>query len=453
MAGAVARTISPRDVHVYGVDCGNNALLPLQSLPHTGAVVSRDQPERLGRLTARLLQTIASRQQLLAERGFADLREQRAAASLDERLPYVLVLLDRWEGFVSAFENIDAGRLIEEWMQILQEGTGVGVKVVLSADRTALVGRLSTLIDDKLLLKLADPTDFGTIGLPLRQVPDELPPGRGFRSDGIHETQVALLVENPAGSAQVAALHRLGRDAADRAGVLLGGHRPFRVDPLPTRMPLADALTLNEAPLPPAELPLAVGGDTLELFGLEPIEHGPGVIIAGPRRSGRSTALRVLAGAASDRGWPVVVITPRQSPLREHGPAFTLDSDRDEVSIAVKALHDAEHSLLVVDDLELLGLDGWLVDLITDHVTDLRDRASMVVAAGSLDDLVGVYRGPAVALKKSRSGLLLAPQAQGDGDLFNIRLPRSAAGGPMLPGRGLLVRSGQFQGVQVVWPG
>jgi len=453
LAGAVGRTISPRDVHVYGVDCGNNALLPLLSLPHTGAVVSRDQPERLGRLTTRLLQTIASRQQLLAERGFADLREQRAAASPDERLPYVLVLLDRWEGFVSAFENFDAGRLIDQWMQILQEGTGVGVKVVLGADRTALVGRLSALIDDKLLLKLADPADFGTIGLPLKQVPDELPPGRGFRSEGIRETQVALLVEDPAGSAQVAALHQLGRSATERAGALRGVHRPFRVDPLPTRMPLTDALTLNETPLAPGALPLAVGGDTLELLGLDPVEHGPGVIIAGPRRSGRSTALRVLAGAASDRGWPVVVITPRQSPLREHGPAFTLDSDRDEVTIAVKALHDAEHSLLVVDDLELIGLDGWLPDLITDHVTGLRDRASLVVAGGSLEDLVGVYRGPAVAVKKSRSGLLLAPQAQGDGDLFNIRLPRSATGAPMLPGRGLLVRSGQFQGVQVVWPG
>jgi len=353
---------------------------------------------------------------------------------------------------MSAFENVDSGRLVDNWMQILQEGTGVGLKVVLSADRSALVGRLSTLIDDKLLLKLADPADFGTIGLPLKQVPDNLVPGRGFRSDGIRETQVALLVTDPAGSAQVAALHQLGRSATDRAGELPPQLRPFRVDPLPTRIILDEATRLG-ARMAPAELPIGVGGDTLELLGLDAVEHGPGVLIAGPRRSGRSTALRLLAEAATERGWPVVVITPRQSPLRESGAFFTPDSDRDEVTAAVAALREAEHSLLVVDDLELLGLDGWLPDLIANHVTELRDQASLVVAGGSIEDLVGVYRGPAVALKKSRSGLLLSPQSQNDGDLFNVRLPRSAAGGPMLPGRGLLVRSGQFQGVQVVWPG
>ncbi|HEY9376531.1 MAG TPA: FtsK/SpoIIIE domain-containing protein, partial [Jiangellaceae bacterium] len=54
LAGAVGRHVSPRSVHLYGVDCGNNALLPLIGLPHTGAVVTRDQPDRLSRLTARL---------------------------------------------------------------------------------------------------------------------------------------------------------------------------------------------------------------------------------------------------------------------------------------------------------------------------------------------------------------------------------------------------------------
>jgi S-DNA-T family DNA segregation ATPase FtsK/SpoIIIE len=55
-------------------------------------------------------------------------------------------------------------------------------------------------------------------------------------------------------------------------------------------------------------------------------------------------------------------------------------------------------------------------------------------------------------LKKSRSGLLLAPQTPSDGDLFGIRLPRSAVGGPAPAGRGLLVRTGTFLPVQVVKP-
>ena len=46
IAGALALTHSPADVHLYGIDCGNGALLPLADLPHCGAVVSRAQTER-----------------------------------------------------------------------------------------------------------------------------------------------------------------------------------------------------------------------------------------------------------------------------------------------------------------------------------------------------------------------------------------------------------------------
>jgi S-DNA-T family DNA segregation ATPase FtsK/SpoIIIE len=456
VAGAVATATSPRDVHLYGVDCGNNALLPLVALPHTGAVVTRDQPDRINRLTARLLQVIAERQQLLAERGFADLREQRAHAAPDDRLPYLLVLFDRWEGFVSAFDNVDGGRLMDEWLQILQEGAGVGVKVVLTADRSALVGRLSTLIDDKLLLRLVDPGDFGVIGLPVKQVPEAMPAGRGFRADGIRETQIALLTADPAGTAQVAALQELGRQAAARTGALPPRLRPFRVDPLPARITVTEAAELaQDAPVPPTSLPVAVGGDTLAVLHLDAVDHGPGLLLAGPRRSGRSTALRMLVRAGRDRGWAVAIVTPRQSPLREFGdvPVFGADAAREEVSAALEELRAAPRSLLAIDDLELLGTDGPLVDLITDHLAAVRDGESLVAAAGSVDDLSGVYRGPAVALKKSRSGLLLSPQTVGDGDLFGVRLPRSAVGGPLLPGRGLLLRAGSVQGVQVIWPG
>ncbi|MBN9620691.1 MAG: ATP-binding protein, partial [Actinobacteria bacterium] len=206
---------------------------------------------------------------------------------------------------------------------------------------------------------------------------------------------------------------------------------------------------------PATELPIAVAGDTLTLLGFDPVEHGPGVLVVGPRRTGRSTALQVLAADAAARGWPVVTITPRPRPLRSEsygGPVFTMDSDRQEVTAALAALVEAGPSLLLVDDLELIGLDGWLADLVTEHTAALRDRAGLIAAAGSIEDLGSVYRGPAVALKRSRSGLLLSPQNQGDGDLFGIRPPRSTVGGPPVPGRGLLIRGGAFQGAQVVLP-
>ena len=54
---------------------------------------------------------IARREQLLAAQGFAGLAEQRAAASGADRLPWMLLLLDWWEGYVATFENLDYGLL------------------------------------------------------------------------------------------------------------------------------------------------------------------------------------------------------------------------------------------------------------------------------------------------------------------------------------------------------
>ncbi|MDX2969006.1 FtsK/SpoIIIE domain-containing protein [Kribbella solani] len=106
IAASIAHLTEPRDVHLYGIDCGNNALLPLVSLPHTGAVVARDQLDRLTRLTTRLQAEIGRRQQHLASSGYADIAEQHRRGRFDERLPYIVVLLDRWDASKATFETV-----------------------------------------------------------------------------------------------------------------------------------------------------------------------------------------------------------------------------------------------------------------------------------------------------------------------------------------------------------
>ena len=227
---------------------------------------------------------------------------------------------------------------------------------------------------------------------------------------------------------------------------------------MPVRITLGEAAALDTAPEPPEEgaLILGVGGDTLTPVLLDSVEHGPGVLVLGPRRSGRSSALVSLARQAVAAGRPAVAITARRSPLRTEVPdgipQFTHESERTEVEAAVRRLLDADDSVLLLDDLELMGLDGWLPELVDTHAAALRDRAGLIVAAGSLEDLGSTYRGPAVTLKKSRTGVLLSPQSPGDGDLLGVRLPRSAVGGSAGAGRGMFVAGGALQGIQLVLP-
>ncbi|MGA9749904.1 MAG: FtsK/SpoIIIE domain-containing protein, partial [Nocardioides sp.] len=62
LAGALADQVGVRDLHVYGLDCGNGSLLGLSNLPHTGAVVSRTQVDRASRLLSRLVSVVEERQ-------------------------------------------------------------------------------------------------------------------------------------------------------------------------------------------------------------------------------------------------------------------------------------------------------------------------------------------------------------------------------------------------------
>ena len=208
IAGSLARACSSADLHLYGIDCGNGALLPLAGLPHCGAVVQRTQTERATRLVLRLAAEIRRRQELLADGGFADLSEQRAAVAVDDRLPHVVVLLDRWEGFTTTLGEVDGGRLTEEIYVMLREGASVGVHLVLAGDRSLVSGRMGTFTDAKLVLRLSDKTDFSLAGINPRSVPDDLPPGRGFRSESGIEAHVALLDADATAAGQAAARWR-----------------------------------------------------------------------------------------------------------------------------------------------------------------------------------------------------------------------------------------------------
>ncbi|HEY3479663.1 MAG TPA: hypothetical protein VGL02_12270, partial [Streptomyces sp.] len=103
--------------------------------------------------------------------------------------------------------------------------------------------------------------------------------------------------------------------------------------------------------------------------------------------------------------------------------------------------------VVVVDDAELL-YDSPLDNALEEVIKTGLDGDHAVVAAGSADQMGSQYRGFLVEARRSRNGLLLSPQGASEGDLFNVRLPRDAGGGPT--GRGLLIRGGDVLQLQAV---
>jgi S-DNA-T family DNA segregation ATPase FtsK/SpoIIIE len=462
LSGAIASLYTPYDVHLYAIDCGAGALLPLVSLPHCGAVVGREQLDRVERLLAALAAEVARRQQLLAEAGFASLAEQRAAVAVTERLPWMVLLLDQWEGFVAAFEHYDYGRLVDAVLRLLREGGAVGLRAVFAGDRSGLQGQVSTVFDKRLVLRMASLSDYAFAGFYERMVPSVMPSGRALEQvapgEPLRESQIGLLDPDPAGPAQVAALQRIARGCAARYGRLSRVRRPLHVDELPVRVTYPEALALDPEFTAPSVLWALVGagGDELRPVGADLLGDGPGFVVAGPPRSGRSTALCTMVESLLDPKIglvPVVLITPRRSPLTalagRPGVLAVLDGAAEAADL--EAAIGTEHRyVVVVDDAELLD-ETELDDALSDVLRTARDGQHAVVIGGTTEDLGRGYRGFLSDARRSRSGLLLGVRSPDDGELLGLRLPRGTqAGGPT--GRGLFVATGVATPIQVALP-
>jgi S-DNA-T family DNA segregation ATPase FtsK/SpoIIIE len=440
-AAAAAAASSVADLHIYGLDCGNGALLPLTRLPHCGAVVQRTETDRAVRLLNRLQAEVQNRQRVLGEGGFADVAEQRAAAPEAQRLPHVLLLLDRWEGFVGTLGEADGGALTALVQTLHREGASAGVHLVLTGDQSLLSGRMSSLCDDKLVLRLSDRSDATLAGLNPRKIPESLPPGRGYRAPSAVETQVALVAADPAGPAQAAALHALAARLAEREQHVPKALRPNRIAVLPTQLTFDQAWELVDAP-PPMWALVGVGGDELEPVGADLAADQPTFLVAGPSRSGRSTALCVMAESLLRGGAELVIGAPMNSPLRgfagRPGVRGVITGDAPAEAEFAGLLDPGDGPVvLLVDDAEVwrdLTCRDWLKSFVRKAAGARRG----VVLGGDVASVASGFSGWQAEVKKNRRGALLSPPAMGDGDLVGARLSRSQVAARVVPGAALV---------------
>jgi S-DNA-T family DNA segregation ATPase FtsK/SpoIIIE len=444
IAASLACCRSCADVHLYGLDCGNGALLPVADLPHCGAVVTRTQAERAARLMARLGAELAWRQDLLAEGGFAGLGEQRAATPPPDRLPHIVVLLDRWEGFTAGLGETGGGTLTDVITQILAEGASAGIHLVMTGDRSLLAGRISAMCEDKLTFRLAERDDYTLAGLRSRDLPDSIGAGRAFRAGTGTETQVALLAPDPSGQGQAAALRQVAAWATGRDAGVPRSRRPFRVDSLPSRITFGDAWRLR--PAATAARPLwglaGVGGDELTALGPDLSDGAPAFIVAGPARSGRSAILASMTRSFLAGGAQAILVTPRPSPLRSLASLPGVVRSFEQSDLGEEELAGAIASLtapaaVVIDDADLLA-DCEAGGELSKIITRGSGRSLALVVAGDADILASGFGGWQADARRARRGCLTAPQTLPEGDLIGARLTHAHISGHVRAGRALL---------------
>ncbi|MFG2140385.1 FtsK/SpoIIIE domain-containing protein [Streptomyces sp. NPDC048650] len=452
LAGTLAYSHSPDRLHMYGIDCGNGALLAMEGLPHCGAVTQRTQPDRVARLLARLTEELTRRQEMLAARGSADLPELRRALPEAERPPHILLFIDRWEVFDKQLGEYDSGNLLNSVLTLLRDGASAGIHLVMTGDRALFSSRVNGSTEDKLVLKLNEKSEYGMIGITQRNVPDEIPPGRAFRAADKAEVQIALLTDNPEGQAQAVALQQIAEHCRERAAHLPAATRPFRVDTLPDRLTFEEAARFVPSRRSSRWALAGVGGDELTALGPD-FTVTPTFLVAGPARSGRSTVLSTLAVALLAGGTSVVVGAPARSPLRHLAGRPGVLAVFDESDIDPAALEQAlaaapQGAVVILDDADLL-LKSKAESVLTPIAKSGAETGRGLVIAGQTDRLSSGFSGWHTEARRNRCGLLLKPQNMSDGELIGVKVPRSRLGATR-PGRAILhLGDGVLRTVQV----
>ena len=415
---SLASRHSPADCHLYAIDSGTGQLAPLMALPHCGAVVGPDQRDRVRRLVRRLEDEL-------------DQRLAQSWGSSDSTPPFVLTLIDNWGGLAKSLDNVAGYALLTSLERVWAEGPAVGLFLAAAADQLSKVSRaIQAATPQTFVFRLGDPAQYRQWGVAVDD-PASLPPGRGFAVPSGLEIQVAL----PDGG--------LGDAAAAVAAACPQSGGPSPVESLPS---VVDPTRLDQPRLggSPWYLPLGLSDDALAAAGLTlyPGEHA---LILGPARSGRTSALSLLAQVGSEAGARVVAFAPGGSQLVN---CAGIDLVAVDPPVLLTATSENDHpTLVLIDDAETVpDPDGTLKSLAADCRPGLH-----IVATGRTDRLRTAYGHWTAEIRFSRTGVFLQPTPL-DGDLFTIQLPTRPTL-PTIPGRGYLIQNGHPSIIQIAHHG
>ena len=400
LLGTVA-VIDASGSHLYVIDGrGDDAFAAFARLPTCGGVIRRHERERLIRVINRLADEVA----------------RRSAQPTATHQP-IVVLIDGLDAVGRALDDLDSLAESEMLDTIIARGSAHGVAVACSVDRFAEIP--STFLAgcaQRWVFHLTDPLDAGSVGIPACDVPGSVPGRIVVASTGLE------------------------------AQLMVGAipMKPCVGDPVP------EPVECLSAQVPAGDLPLAQsrGDDSLLPLGLRfgdgrvstvDVPDGEHLLIIGPPRSGRSTALQRMVRAWRDAypdGWWRVV-APRRTVLDEHHRHRSLGEIIDTVPPTGRVL-------IAIDDAEMVDdVGGALAALAAS-----RRHGLLIVAAGKPDSLRQSYGHWTGVVRRSRLGIVTSAANDLDGDLLGAMLPRRLPIQPR-PGLAWLVADGDVVLTQV----
>lgn len=415
IALAGAHRLGPAELELHVVDLASTRLASLEQLPHAGTVLLAGDDYLVGPFLSRLAGELAER-----ERQLQQARADRLADLPGGRPPVIVLLVDNWGSLGRLLERDPELRAL--WEGLLDKGRSTGLTVVAAGDETTGVREVVARFEEKLILSFVDPNAYLRYGIDDRGAPADLRPGRAVRTRTGNRVQLA---QYPAGA---------------ESATPGGGSRALRLRRLP--FPVGRT-SLPAAGGGPMVVPLGLGGPDASVVALDLDEHGPALLVAGPTKSGRTTALATITRGLVERDVRVVVSAGRRSPLRSLVADGVMVVD-GRLSDLTGTLDDGVPTVLVADDAGADVLDdaglAWFLGA--------AGRAAVVALRWNDARNLRTGQPLASALRRSPTALLLQPVPGSAVPSVGLEVPRQLSL-PAVPGRGWLAVDGELVDIQV----
>ncbi|SKC36376.1 FtsK/SpoIIIE domain-containing protein [Krasilnikoviella flava] len=431
-------------VHVLATRAALPRFGPLDRHPGLGTVAGPGSPRRAARLLRLLGSGPAPAPTLVVVDGVEELRA--ALAGPDPWDPLVRALATPGVAFALASDGAMLGGLAARvGSRLVLVGREAHADVILGAPsdlagRGGPPGRAAWLGQEQLLCQVL--------------LPGDLDLGHDLGLDP-HGAPVGALVNAPVGRAPVSpavppvvvrplpatvAEDDLPRPATRRPRHLVAG---MPGDEVARDVPPGDELVV----------PIGVGGDDAAPVGLDVAQ---GALVTGPRGSGRTTVLRVIARRLAAAGRLAGVVSRDAVLRRDAGDAPAAGPSPSALAAMLDRLPVPRADgatgpqVLLVDDLDALAQQHPLE---ADRIGALLDAPGhAVVASSTTTGTALAHRGVLAELRARRTGVVLHPGERGADDLLGVPLADAVDPGPARAGRGALVQSGEVLAVQVARP-
>jgi S-DNA-T family DNA segregation ATPase FtsK/SpoIIIE len=419
---------------IIGFDHASRQLGVLNRLPQSLPVANGDDLEATTRYIA-----------LLEER--FDQRRARMAAAVDDldapdpEFAPILVVVDGFEMLADTFSsNLIMQRWLDRLTQVATRGREVGIyTVVTTSSFSGPSGRLANTTGNRLVLRQSDENGYRAFGLRSGVVNGlDLAAGQAMNLAG-DLLQIAAVCDPPGPNGQL----RFDPEAIGRLELAGSVAEECRTEPLPKLLTgnTVGSRRKGEVEIGVADLSLAPVVIDVLLNGL---------VVYGPPRSGRSTALATVARQLTGLEADLWVIGSRSSPLQElslwthryFGRQRGLSDYLAELKIEAESFPDRLRFLIVDDanQIDDMSLNKPLQEIVN----------AEVVCLGSALDTRSLAMSPLhKELKAARSLLFLRADDENGiqaaaGSRVNVR-----PGLAMRPGRGLLVTDGRAITTQI----